>query len=178
MNKYITTPTLKKIIFEAIVLCCFACSVGLMVNFKLIFNAFSGGRVSPPVVEKSLAGNVSEQANAVVDSFPSPVVLEELDALLRQGALLVDSRSRQDYQSAHPAGAVSLPLAQVEKRLADFKLKVPLETPLITFCSGYGCPDSFDLGVRLLKAGYQQVLVYEGGFPEWRDAGKAVRSGE
>jgi len=45
---------------------------------------------------------------------------------------------------------------------------------LMLYCSGFGCPDSFDLGERLLAEGYLDVRVYEGGFPEWRDAGLPV----
>jgi rhodanese-related sulfurtransferase len=44
----------------------------------------------------------------------------------------------------------------------------------VTYCSGFGCPDSFDLGMRLIETGYRDVRVFEGGYPEWRDAGLAV----
>jgi 3-mercaptopyruvate sulfurtransferase SseA len=49
---------------------------------------------------------------------------------------------------------------------------------LVLYCSGYGCPDSFDLGIILLAEGYRDVRVFEGGFPEWADAGLPVERGE
>jgi rhodanese-related sulfurtransferase len=49
---------------------------------------------------------------------------------------------------------------------------------LVIYCNGYGCPDSFDLGLRLIEAGYRDVRVFEGGLPEWRDAGLPVIEGE
>jgi len=54
---------------------------------------------------------------------------------------------------------------------------VPKEQVLILYCNGFGCPDSFDLGVILLQQGYQEVRAYEGGFPEWRDQGRPISGG-
>jgi rhodanese-related sulfurtransferase len=54
---------------------------------------------------------------------------------------------------------------------------VPEDRPLITYCNGYGCPDSYDLAVLLLEAGYRRVWVFEGGFPAWRDAGLPAKRG-
>jgi rhodanese-related sulfurtransferase len=34
-----------------------------------------------------------------------------------------------------------------------------------------------DLAKLLMQAGYTAVYVYEGGFPEWRDAGYPVATG-
>ena len=48
---------------------------------------------------------------------------------------------------------------------------------MILYCSGYGCPDSFDLGQILLEEGFRDVRVYEGGMPEWRDQGLPVEKG-
>ena len=82
-----------------------------------------------------------------------------------------------DYRAGHLAGAVALPLGEVAARLADFKLKVPTEQVLVIYCNGFGCPDSFELGVALLAAGYPRVRIFEGGFPEWRDAGRPLEVG-
>ena len=59
-------------------------------------------------------------------------------------------------------------------QLPDFILRVAKDQTVIAYCSGFGCPDSFDLGVLLIESGYQDVRVFEGGYPEWRDAGLAV----
>ncbi len=61
--------------------------------------------------------------------------------------------------------------------MPEFQRTIPAGRTLITFCSGYGCPDSFDLAVLLQQAGYRDVRVFEGGFPQWRDAGLPVEAG-
>jgi rhodanese-related sulfurtransferase len=162
------------VILEAFVLCVLSFAVGLSLNFTLIFNAFSGKAISTP----GYTSPVSEKAETVTlnpaPAFPIPVALEELDDLLASGAVLIDARSLQAYKQEHLAGAISLPFAELDMHLLKFKQQVSPEQMLITYCSGYGCPDSFELGERLLQEGYLDVLVYEGGLPEWQAAGRPL----
>ncbi len=159
---------------EALILCILSAAVGLSLNFKLIFNAFSGKSVSTQtsantVIEKTVTENPVNP-----NAFPIPVELDELDELLAAGAHLVDSRHPADFQESHLAGAISLPYATLGDHLEDFKEQVFVDQTLVIYCSGYGCTDSFDLGTHLIQTGYSDVLVYEGGFPEWRDAGRPL----
>lgn len=98
--------------------------------------------------------------------------------MAQQGALLVDARSLEDYGQGHLPTAVSLPLEDVEQRLPGFKGEVAVERPLIVYCNGYACPDSFDLAILLLKEGFADVSVFEGGYPEWQDAGLPIEGGQ
>lgn len=173
MNSPTLSPTMRRIFLEAVVLWVLATAVGLSLNFQVVFNAFSGKSVSHSEIVGTIdpAGGANDEA---MPQFPVPVELPEIDALLEDGAVLVDARSVEDYRLAHLAGAVSLPFGDLQGGFEEFKQHYPLDSILILYCSGYGCSDSFDLGVRLLKEGYRDVMVYEGGFPEWRDAGKPL----
>ncbi|NOY13914.1 MAG: rhodanese-like domain-containing protein [Deltaproteobacteria bacterium] len=175
MSKPRLSPAMRRILLEALILCALSLTVGLSLNFQLVMKAFTGKTVVPVKGNPVTAGN--RAATVVEQEFPIPVELDELDELLAAGALLVDARNLDAYRSGHLAGAVSLPLGKVAARLADFMRKVPKTRLLIVYCSGFGCPDSFDLGVRLLAAGYRQVRVFEGGFPQWRDAGRPLEEG-
>jgi len=169
------SPTLKRILLEAVILTTVAFAVGLTMNYPLVMKAFTGKTVTAPVKQKQVVEKAGSEA--VVQAFPDPVELDELDELLADAALLVDARNIDDYKAGHLKGAVSFPLGEVDSMLADFMQRVPKEQQLILYCNGFGCPDSFDLGVRLIEAGYQQVRVYEGGYPEWRDEGRALEEG-
>ncbi len=177
MNRFWGGPALRRILLETVVLAVLAVAVGLSLNFKIVFNAFSGKAVSTAGNvtgnDNSLAGTAQEPA-----ALPVPVALDELDELLADGAVLVDARNSAAFTAGHLPGAVALPLGDFAQLRAGFAAKIPLTTTLITYCSGFGCPDSFDLGVLLLAAGYQDVLVYEGGVPEWRDAGRPLEGAE
>ncbi len=173
-----TISPMRKVLLEALVLCVFAAAVGVSLNFQLIFKAFSGGNVviqKVPVVEDT---TITTEHNDVITALPFPVLLEDLELLLESGALFVDARSRTSYLDGHLDGAISLPFATVAQGLTQFKQQVSLSRTLIVYCSGYGCLDSFDLGVVLLEAGYAEVLVYEGGVPEWQAAGRPMQGVE
>jgi len=177
MSKVQLSPTLRRILLEALILCSLAAAVGLSLNFPMVMNAFSGKTVSQPKPQQlPVPGSQSPSTVAVV-AYPDPIELDEIDELLASDALLVDARNKTDFAKSHLAGAVSLPLGEAAERLAEFSAAVPKERVLILYCNGFGCPDSFDLGVILLGAGFSEVRVFEGGYPEWRDAGRPLAKG-
>lgn len=158
--------TLRRILIETVLLAVLGATIGMAVNHRLVSDAFSGRVIAPA------ATPVSPTA-----PLPQPVLLAEVRELATAGALLVDARERALYAEGHLPGAVSLPLGEVEALLEGFRGRVDVARPLVLYCSGYGCPDSFDLGMRLIAEGYRDVRVFEGGFPEWRDAGLPVAKG-
>lgn len=159
---------LRRIILEACVLVAFGGLAGLSLNHDLVLDAFSG-RIKPPAPAED---------SAVEQRLPAPVLLAEVQRLAEEGALLIDARAPEVYAEGHLPAAISLPLAEAEAHLETFRQTVAPDRTLIVYCSGYGCPDSFDLAVRLIGEGYQDVRVFEGGFPEWRDAALPVAGGE
>ena len=156
---------LKRIGLEACVLIAFGALFGLSLNHGLVLDAFSGHLVSP------LRPDAQESVPA---ALPMPALIDEVKQVMASGGLIVDARSPELYAAGHIDGAVSLPMVEVDAMLPDFLSRVDKGQTLITYCSGFGCPDSFDLGVFLIEAGYQDVRVFEGGYPEWRDAGLPV----
>lgn len=158
--------SLPRILIDALLLAVLGASLGLTINHRLVFNAFAGRVASPaPAIE------------AARTLLPQPVLLAEVRELVGAGALPVDARDASLYLDGHLPEALSLPLGEIESALPGFQRRVDVGKTLIIYCNGYGCPDSFDLGVYLLKAGYRDVRVYEGGLPEWRDAGLPVVKG-
>jgi rhodanese-related sulfurtransferase len=103
-----------------------------------------------------------------------PALIDEVQQVAASGGVIVDARSPEQYAAGHIDGAVSLPLVEIDAALSDFIARVDKNRTLVIYCSGFGCPDSFDLGVRLIESGYTDVRVFEGGYPEWRDAGLPV----
>jgi rhodanese-related sulfurtransferase len=155
---------MKRIGLEACVLIALGALCGLTLNHQLVLDAFSG----------RLAAQQQPLQVSAPAAMPVPVLLDEVRRLKASGALLVDARNPELYAMGHIEGAVSLPIVAIDDALPAFLDRVTRGRTLITYCSGFGCPDSFDLGVRLIAAGYREVRVYEGGFPEWRDAGLPI----
>jgi rhodanese-related sulfurtransferase len=159
------SPDLRRILLEACVLIAFGCLVGLSLHYQLVFDAFEGRLTAP---------QRSVEVDAQVQTLPTPVLLDEIPELLAAGALLVDARAPELYLDGHLPDAVSLPMVEIDASFLGFQSRVPAGQTLIVYCSGFGCPDSFDLGLYLIEAGYRDVRVFEGGFPEWQDSGLSV----
>jgi rhodanese-related sulfurtransferase len=156
----------QRILLDAVMIAALGATIGLAVNHRLVSDAFTGRMVAPAPVTAP-----------AVSRLPQPVLLAGVRELASSGAVLVDARDGVPYAEGHLPAALSLPLGEVDARLGTFRQQVAAEKTLVVYCNGYGCPDSFDLGVRLLKEGYRDVRVFEGGFPEWRDAGLPVEKG-
>jgi rhodanese-related sulfurtransferase len=157
---------LQLTLIEAVLIALLGLLAGLVVNHRLVLDAFAG--------RLAASGPVAATASAIL---PQPVLLAEVRDLAAAGALPVDARDGALYADGHLPAAVSLPLAEADALMERFRQQVAAERTLILYCNGYGCPDSFDLGLRLISEGYRDVRVFEGGFPEWRDAGLPVVKG-
>jgi rhodanese-related sulfurtransferase len=130
-------------------------------------------------------GEVTSQAEAVpaaaqsAEALPMPVGLMQVKELVdAKQAVLVDARSGSNFAEGHIAGALSLPVDQARQNPArPLKSGIPADATIITYCNGFSCHDSMEVAKILTKAGFASVYVFEGGFPEWRDAGSPVAKG-
>jgi rhodanese-related sulfurtransferase len=96
-----------------------------------------------------------------------PVSLPELRRLLRAGEVTVlDVRPRAEYEAAHIAGALSIPVAELKKRLGE----VPKGREVIAYCRGRYCVYSVDAVGILREHGYRARRTDEG-LPEWKAEG-------
>jgi len=91
----------------------------------------------------------------------------ECDALYSQmkqdkGLVLLDVRAPSDFNEAHIPGAVSAPFYKLPKEAVWTK-----RTRLVLYCAGQGCPLSTDSARNLIKEGYTDVKVLNGGIREW-----------
>ena len=95
---------------------------------------------------------------------------DELVARLRTGnVVLVDVRPAEEYQAGHIDGARSIPIDELEHRLAE----LPADREVVAYCRGPFCAYAHD-AVRRLRAAGRPARRLEDGWPEWRRAGQAV----
>lgn len=164
MNRMPGPAELWRLVRNAALIALLAAAVGAVVNGRLLFKVFTG---RPPTATEPLV-------SASQELLPLPVELAEVRELADGDALLLDAREGDLYAEGHLPGARSLPRGASAGQVAAFFREVPFDRPLIAYCSGYGCEDSFILAERLLAEGYRDVRVFEGGLPEWLDAGLPV----
>jgi len=85
---------------------------------------------------------------------------------------LVDVRPAEEYRAAHIAGAVSVPLKDLESRLAS----LPRHREVVAYCRGPYCVLAPEAVARLRLRGYHAVALGEG-VSEWRALGLPVAGG-
>jgi ArsR family transcriptional regulator len=96
-----------------------------------------------------------------------PVSRDELLDRLRAGtATVLDVRPEDEFHQGHLPGALNIPLAQLEPRLAE----LPADREVVACCRGPWCILSFEAVAVLRQHGYKARRL-EGGFPEWKAAG-------
>ncbi len=99
-----------------------------------------------------------------------PVGRHELLKRAEDGtAIVLDVRPPEEYQAGHIPGALSVPIEQLEARLAD----LPRSKEIVAYCRGPYCLMSFE-AVKLLRAHGRRARRLEEGFPEWRANGLPV----
>jgi rhodanese-related sulfurtransferase/predicted transcriptional regulator len=91
-----------------------------------------------------------------------------LERLARGDVVLVDVRPADEYAAGHIEGARSIPLAELEQRLAE----LPPGAEVVAYCRGPFCAYAHE-AVRRLRAEGFTARRLEDGWPEWRLARRA-----
>ena len=96
-----------------------------------------------------------------------PVDRETLLGRVRRGEVTVlDVRPSEEYAAGHIPGALSVPLADLEQRLAE----LPRDREVVAYCRGPYCVLAVE-AVRLLRAHGFRAVRLEDGVPDWRARG-------
>jgi rhodanese-related sulfurtransferase len=103
-----------------------------------------------------------------------PVDREALVDRVRRGEVTVlDVRPSEEYGAGHVPGALSMPLAELEQRLAE----LPRDQEIVAYCRGPYCVLAVE-AVRLLRGHGFRAVRLEDGIPDWRAHGFEVASAE
>jgi len=145
---------------------------GLFVHYRLADDSVVElSRAIRMVAERRLA----ELDRIVRDHFgdradPEPVAMKDLLARARSGKVVIlDTRPASEFAAGHIAGALSVPVDELKRKLAD----LPKTKEFVAYCRGPYCVYA-DRAVELLKQSGRRARRLDGGFPEWKLAGLPV----
>jgi rhodanese-related sulfurtransferase len=81
--------------------------------------------------------------------------------------LVIDVRAPREYAAGHVAGAINIPLEQVESRIGQ----LPSDRLVVTYCNMHhpGQSRGEEAAARLCRHGIQ-AMALQGGFPAWKEA--------
>jgi rhodanese-related sulfurtransferase/DNA-binding transcriptional ArsR family regulator len=100
-----------------------------------------------------------------------PVTREELARRLQDGdaPMVLDVRPVAEHAAGHLPGAVSIPVGELRRRLAE----LPADREIVAYCRGPYCAFAHEAVAVLREDGFMARRL-EDGFPEWRAAGLTV----
>jgi len=149
--------------------------------------AGEGAAAAAPAVVSPIPPPIDPASPAGAASFPphpdrpwADISGEQAAALHAKGVPFLDARRTAVYLEGHVAGARSVPIWESSvddgiKRL--FEEGYDVNAPLVVYCSGGDCEDSHMLAERLHGFGFNNALVYTGGYPDWQKRGLPVEKG-
>lgn len=144
---------------------------------KFVYYCLSGAAVLDLVAALTRIGknHIAEVDKIVRTYFNSrdamePVTRAELLARMKKGDVQVlDVRPTDEFEMAHIAGAINIPLATLKRKLATLD---PAKE-IVAYCRGPWCVLSFE-AVSILSAKGYRVRRLEDGLPEWKAASLPV----
>jgi len=99
--------------------------------------------------------------------------LVEMNELLKRArsskVVVLDTRPPTEYAAGHIAGALSVPIDDLQRRLRQ----LPKEKEYVAYCRGPYCVYA-DRAVEILRSHGRRARRLREGFPEWRAAGLPV----
>ena len=120
------------------------------------------------------AGRLAEVERAARDYLGEDVQRigrDELrERLARGDAVLIDVRPQEEYAAGHIEGARSIPLDELDRRLAE----LPADREIVAYCRGPFCAFAHEAVRRLASAGRAARRLDEG-WPEWQLANEPAR---
>ena len=86
--------------------------------------------------------------------------------------MILDARPANEYEAGHIAGAISVPIDELQERLRT----LPKDREYVAYCRGPYCVYA-DRAVELLVRSRRRARRLVEGFPEWRAAGLPIARG-
>ena len=161
---------MKKLLFQVVCLVALAAMVGAI--RQVSWNGISWRGRWPA----SSTSTLDAYRMMAKPGDPPFVDLAEVISLERgDRAAFLDARTNKEYSEGHLPNARNLPYYELDKYQESALKGLSANSLLVVYCEGVGCDLSFLLGRELQKAGYKNLRIFYGGFPEWKNAGFPVQ---
>ncbi|MGD8567790.1 MAG: rhodanese-like domain-containing protein [Gammaproteobacteria bacterium] len=131
------------------------------------------------VITIALLAMVQGVAFADKEEFPgrasekySMVPYIELEDLYkrRDKVVIVDTRSKFEFDTLKIKGAINIPVALKTFDDSIRKLREKTDKSIVFYCNGHTCMKSYKAAKRAMKLGLKNVFAYDAGIFEWAKA--------
>ena len=146
--------------------------VALSILIGSIFNLLSDDGI-PWVAEPIKIVNNSEDAlDILAEPSIREVEIETAKALHGSGILFVDARAEEYLSDGFIPGAIANDDISI---LSDqIETMIGFDTGFVIYCSDDDCGSSEELAYQFQDIGFNNILVFKGGWKSWKDAGLEI----
>jgi rhodanese-related sulfurtransferase len=138
-----------------------------------------------PADEPEKAGSsdpaVSDPGETPAAGKTPRILIDEAFEEWEVGTLFIDARRTKEYVKGHIPGAISISPWEKgrEAKVARLAGTEPQAAPVVVYCTrSKDCEDSEEISSNLKQVGFENVMVFQGGFPVWQEKKKPVVEGE
>ena len=118
------------------------------------------------------------EAKALKEGIPVADLVRAKSLVDAKSHLILDARLEEDFLAGHLPGARSLPAEFSPEQFEALQPYLHPGQPIMTYCSGADCDESFQLALFLRQQRFTNVVLYVGGFSLWQEAGYPVETGD
>lgn len=130
--------------------------------------------------DKDLYKYIASLGILTPDMLPGATVAtaKAVSELMAAGAIVVDTRTRKEFDKDHIPGAVFAPYMEKSLKEVEFDqtqddftavLKLPRDKPVVFLCNGPECWKSYKASKLAAANGFKKVYWFRGGMPEWHE---------
>ena len=150
--------------------------VGIIVIFgAAIGMAYNQFQESPLPIFKTYKPDPTLEAGEDLSVYYIEIDVEGLrDMVEAEMAVLLDARTRENYNQGHIPKAVSLPIVEFKQTYDTVSHLLIEDKAIIIYCIGVHCIDSAMLAKELNQKGHRDIFVYKGGIEEWQELGYPI----
>lgn len=141
----------------------------------LIFNAYSPrgiGVFDNPWSKNAVNATVHQLKQNHQREHEEPISIADFDRAYRfidnKEGIILDARNPREYVEGHIPGAYLLYCYNMNEYYPKLEERLRESPALLLYCSDINCDDSDFLANELFSMGYEPILLYKGGFEDWK----------
>ena len=120
--------------------------------------------------------NTEDAISVLSEPSIREIDLDLARSLHRDGILFLDARAEEYLADGMIPGAIAND--EVELVAAQIEYLIGMEKAFIIYCSDDDCGSSEELAYELQDMGFNNILVFKGGWKTWTDAGLEIEKDE
>lgn len=100
-----------------------------------------------------------------------PISAIKAKELFDDGAHFYDARRKAQYNLRHIEGALPVLFDLSKAEYTVLNLPKDSKTPVVFYCYGESCANSYEVALAVREHGYQNVYWFSGGYVAWERSG-------